>query len=127
MSHRQTKASRCSVVKHINRIAAEAERLSERLDRGRQCLERVLIFSMGWYFCEPKTRQVRRDHAVAVCQTRNELAKHERRCWEAMEQQNHWSTWIARRPVEDFDTICIDLVNRCQRDGRLMRRFGGTG
>jgi hypothetical protein len=36
-----------------------------------------------------------------------------------MEQQDHRGAWVARRPVEDVDTIGIDLVNGCQRDRRI--------
>src|ERR1700678_2761607 len=119
MSHGQTKAGWRSVVEDINCIAVEAECLGEGVRGARQCVEGIRVFSFLRDFCESKTRQVWCDHAKLVCQAWDEFAEHKGRGRESMQQEHHRRARVACRTVEDFDSVCFDLMNGCHRYGQL--------
>src|SRR5215469_17343918 len=66
MSHRETESSWRSIIENIQCKSLDLERLSERIERSGQPVERIDVFSFCGDFCEPKTREVRRDHVVVA-------------------------------------------------------------
>src|SRR5262249_54910589 len=126
MSHRQTKSSWRPIIEYIQRKSLDLERVRERIESSGQSVERIDVISFCGNFCESEARKVRRDHVVVAGETRNELAEHERRCWEPVQQQHDRGIWVAGRPVKDADSVRFDLVDRCnllRRPARLLLRF----
>src|SRR6516225_2969480 len=78
MRHCQTETSGRTVIKDVDCVLIDLESLRERVDRERQSIKGVRIFSFRRHVGESETWQVRRDHAVLVGQARNELTKHKR-------------------------------------------------
>src|SRR5262245_48768052 len=117
MRHRQTETYWRAIIKHIHCIAVDFERLGKGLYGERQSIERVNILPFGRYLGKSEAREIRRDDAIMISETWNELAEHERRCREPMQQENHRGPGVTCLPVEDLDTISFDLA-----DGRGKHR-----
>ncbi len=129
--HRQTETGRRSIIEHVNCIAVDLERLRESVDRERQSIEGVRIFSFRWHFCESETRKVWRDHAVVASQARNEFAEHERRGWESVQQENYGRVCFAGTAVKHLHAVGFDLVDGSRRQAKsrivLARRWAFRG
>src|SRR5208282_3853164 len=68
--HRQTEAGWRTIIEDVDCVAVDLECLRESVDRERQSIEGVRIFSFRRYFCESEPRKVRRDHSVFTRQAR---------------------------------------------------------
>src|SRR5271157_3584437 len=126
MSHRQTKSSWRPIIEYIQCKSLDLERLRERIESSGNSVERIDVFSFCGNFCESETREVWSDHVVVAGETGYELAEHERRCWEPVQQQHDRGIWVARCPVKDADSVRFDLVDRCnghRQSARLLLRF----
>src|SRR5262249_7036426 len=76
MGQRQTQADGSSVIEDVNGEAFEPNRLGETIDDLGEVFEGVAeVFAIGG-LRESEAWQIRRDHAIAVGQGGNEIAKH---------------------------------------------------
>src|SRR5262245_12048249 len=106
-------------------MSCDLECVREGRYRQRQCLERIGIFSLFRNFCISETGEVRRDHAIMTSETWNELAEHERRCREPMQQEHHRRVRVTRLSVKNLNTIGFDLAYGRERQlQQVLRRTG---
>src|SRR5579863_10254145 len=71
--------------------------------------------SLFRYLRESESRQIRSNHPVPIGQTGNEFTEHKRRCRESVKQKQHRRTRVASCTIENFDSVCFDLMNGCHR------------
>src|ERR1700722_8042845 len=101
MRHREANARGSAIVKDIESILREMQRVGEGFDGFRQRVEGVDIVARGWNFGEAEAGQIRRDDAIPVGEARNQLAILKRRSREAVEKQNDRRVWIAGFTIKD--------------------------
>ena len=112
MRHGEAKPRGGAIVKDIQRIALQAQRLSKLPDRLRQCVEAVHIFALVWNFREPKSREVWGDYSITIRQPRNELSVLKRRRGKSMKQKHDRRIGWSGFTIEHSHSICLDAANR---------------
>jgi hypothetical protein len=125
--HRQLQADRRAVVEDIHCIASEADRIDETTQHPGELVEAVGELSPWRSLGLAEPRKVRRDHAVAVRQQRDQVAKHMARGREAVQKQEDRCIGTPGFAVEDID-IADHHPLIVDGDCRLLRRVrGGSG
>src|SRR6202012_1674770 len=94
-----------AVIEDIDGVAREAEFFDEGVDGCRQRVEGVAVLPLRRYFGEAEAGKVGRDHAIARCEARHELAEHERRGWKAVQKQQHRGVGGTGFAIEELHAI----------------------
>jgi hypothetical protein len=83
--------------------------------------------SPRWHFRKSEAGKIGRDHAILRGEPRDELAEHERRRGNPMQQEHDRCGRIAGGSIEHAQAIGIDHMDRCQwqviLDGLTHHRF----
>src|SRR4029077_16704998 len=98
---RQAESDRGAVIEDVDRETIETNGLGKAFDHLSQLLERVAELLPVGCIREPEARQIGRYHVVAIGERRNKVAKHVRRRWEAVQQENGWSSFRAGLAIKD--------------------------
>src|SRR5690606_41383099 len=118
-----------AVVEYVDRVLTQALFDCESIDDPGDLLEGVI--EMGGRIDRglSEAGKIRSNHAVALCQHRNQVTEHVRRRAEAVEQQDDGSVRWTGLAIEDahrFDIgrtvvdLCV-VCDGCRRNGRTQR------
>src|SRR6478672_7733300 len=126
MTNREAKSSRCAVIKHIDREAAETDHFREPFDHFRDVIERVIESAAVRHVRLSETGQVRRDKVETVGKHRNQIAKHVARSWKTAKQQEDRCIRSTRFSIKYFETINLDLAEYRRAHGKSFRACDRT-
>src|ERR1700739_4689689 len=102
MLDRQPETGRGAIVENIDGVARETDDFGEAVDG---CRDPVETMAATRQVGVAEARQGRGDEVKAIGQTRDKVAEHMARAWEAVQQQQLWRVRRTRRAIEDFATV----------------------
>ena len=119
----QAESDRSAVIEDVDRKTLETNGLGKASDHLSQSFERVAELLPVGRIREAEARQIGRYHVVAIGERRNKVAKHVRRRWEAVQQENGWSSFRAGLAIKDL--VAVDgSVLILDHDEPLLKRYG---
>src|SRR5262245_19917390 len=108
--HREAITHRCAVVLYIKAIFFQFFREGKSFNDVGQMVERVAKLTHARRGTVTETRIVWRDYVIVVRQKRNQVAKHLRRSWKAMQQKIRRLVRVARLAVKNFQIVDFQSV-----------------
>ena len=123
----QAEADRGAVVEDVDRVPGQPDLRREAIDDARKLTEPVLEFAAVWCVGKAETGEVGRDNTVFVRQPRDKIAKHMRRAWEPVQQQERRSIRLTGFAIENLVAINHDMTIReghCKLHGFDVERDG---